>query len=361
MSNAMVDALRRADVFWGLEREDIEILAEVLPHITLEHGQHLFRQGVMGDSMYIVADGRLQVRVTDDQGQGTTVGMLGAGESVGEMACVDPSPRSAEVLATQPTTVCELSADNLEALEEVAPSIVATVVGGVMRHVTKRLRQTNERLELELRGLHRDRDPMRNAQASEPAGPGGRPKPYRGLYRWDDAPLPDGLERRDLEMLGTVGRLLVWEQGSLLCQEGRPGASCFVILEGHVEVFKASAGGGRHLATLGPRTLLGQMSLVDSSPRSASVRAVGNVVALEIGRDIFERLVQAASPFALRFQRQIALAGIRQLRLANGRLMGLLGRGDSMDREEDEEAPQAEPQLSRVQTALYEWTVSVED
>ncbi len=360
MSNAMVDALRRADVFWGLEREDIEILSEVLPRTTLEQGQYLFQQGVMGDSMFIVAEGRLQVRVSDDRGQSTTVGMLGAGESVGEMACVDPSPRSAAVLATQPTTVSELSADTLETLEEVAPAIVAAVVGGVMRHVTKRLRQTNERLELELRGLHRDRDPAAKGAPAAPVGAGGQPKPYRGLFRWAEAEVPEGLELRDLEMLGSAGRLMVWEPGSLMCQEGRPGASCFVLLSGHVEVFKASSGGGRHLANLGPGSLVGQMSLVDSSPRSASVRAVDQVVALEIGRDVFERLVRNATPFALRFQRQIAFAGIRQLRMANGRLAGLLGRRDNLDKGQPEVKP-SEPQLSRVQTALYEWNVSVDD
>ena len=359
MSDAMIDALRRADVFWGLEREDIEILAEVLPQVTIDQGEHLFQQGAMGDSMFIVAEGRLQVRVADDAGQSTTVSVLGTGESVGEMACVDPSPRSAAVLATQPTVVCEISADTIATLEEVAPAIVATVVGGVMRHVTKRLRQTNERLELELRGIHRDRDPAAKV-ADTSTSAQGSPRPHRGLFRWDQAPVPAGLEQRDLEMLGTAGRLLVWQPGQLLCQEGRPGASCFAVLSGRVEVFKASAGGGRHLATLGPGNLLGQMSLVDSSPRSASVRAVDEVVCLEFGRDVFERLVSAASPFALRFQRQIALAGIRQLRMANVRLTGLLGRGDKLEKV-PEGSPQAEPQLSRVQTALYEWNVSLDD
>jgi CRP/FNR family cyclic AMP-dependent transcriptional regulator len=358
MSKSMVDALRRADVFWGLEREDIEILAEVLPRITLEPRQLLFEQNTHGDSMYIVTEGRLQVRVLDDRGQGTTVGMLGPGESVGEMACVDPSPRSAQVLATQPTTVCEISTETIETLEEVAPTIVATVVGGIMRHVTKRLRQTNERLELELRGLHRDRDPAKRVGPQDGSG-GVGPRPHRGLYRWSEAPVPEGLESRDLEMLGTAGRLMVWDEGGLLCQEGRPGASCFVVLAGHIEVFKASVGGGRHLATIGPGSLVGQMALVDSSPRSASMRAVDEVLALEIGRDVFERLVKAASPFALRFQRQIALAGIRQLRLANGRLAGLLGKGEKMDRGQEPAGSTSE--LQRVQTALYEWNVSVED
>jgi CRP-like cAMP-binding protein len=99
------------------------------------------------------------------------------------------------------------------------------------------------------------------------------------------------------------------------------------------------------------------MALVDSSPRSASVRAQTRVVALELGRDVFERLVKSANPFALRFQRQIALAGIRQLRLANARLTGLLGRGEKLE----EPTESAEPRITRVQTALYEWDVSVEE
>ncbi len=360
MSLAMVEALRRADVFWGLEREDIEILAEVLPRSTVDQGEYLFHQGSLGDSLFIVVEGRLQVRVSDDRGQTTTVGVLGPGESVGEMALIDPSPRSAAVLANQDTVACEVSADTLETLEEVAPAIVATIVGGVMRHVTKHLRQTNERLELELRRIHRDRDPQRQAAGSASTGV-AKPKPFRGLFRWDQATLPEGLQRGDLQMLGSAGRVMVWEEGAMLCHEGRPGASCFVLLQGHVDVFKASAGGGRRLAVLGPGSLVGQMSLVDSSPRSASMRADTEVVALEIGRDVFERLVRAATPFALRFQRQIALAGARQLRLANLRLTGLLGCGDKLEKGDAPDDASRAPQIQRVQTALYEWDVSVED
>ncbi len=352
MSDAMIDALRRADVFWGLEREDIEILAEVLPRKVLEQGHLLFQQGDHGDSMYVVAEGRLQVRVNDEDGQSTTVGVLGPGESVGEMACIDPSPRSATVVANQPTVVCEISAETLETIEEVEPTIVATVVAGIMRHVTTRLRHTNERLELELRTLHRDRDPLRDATGGLTTSGGGS-RPYRGLFRWADAPVPEGLELRDLEMLGSAGRLLVWDRGSLVCQEGRTGASCFVILQGKVEVFKASAGGGRHLATLEPGSIVGQMALVDSSPRSASVRATEEVVALEVGRDLFERMVGAASPFALRFQRQIALAGIRQLRMANERLAGLLGRSTRMEKAEQD--AEEEPWHSRARAAGRDW------
>ena len=49
-------------------------------------------------------------------------------------------------------------------------------------------------------------------------------------------------------------------------------------------------------------------------------RTASEVTAQEFSRDTFERLLQANSPLALRFQRQIAVAGIRQLRGALKRI-----------------------------------------
>ena len=359
MSSDFIDTMRRADVFWGLEREDVVVLAEVLPQLRLAAGEHLCKQGSMGASMFVILEGRVQVRVSDPRGQTTTVGVLGPGETVGEMACIDPSPRSAAVLAVQPTLALELSSDNLATIEDVAPAIAATVVTGIIRHVTQRLRQTNERIEMELRRAQREpgRKPSL-APVSTSEGRTAAPKAYRGVFPWREAPLPEGLQQGDLETLASAGRLMVYEPGAVLCLEGKPGASCFVVLEGSVEVFKASLGGGRHLAMLGPGSLLGQLALVDSSPHSASVRAQERVVALEVGRDVFERLVRAASPFALRFQRQIALSGTRQLRLADARLASLLDQGEGKD---ERGAAEREPKLQRVQTALYEWDVSIED
>jgi len=358
----LINSLRKAEIFWGLEVEDIEILAESLPTISLPGGEVLFKQGTIGDSMAVVVQGRLQIRVSDEGGQVTTVGMLGPGESVGEMACVDPGPRSATVVASQDSVVCELDAETVETLAEVAPFIVGTIVGGVMRHVTKRLRQTNERLELELRGMHRDRDPasIRHLSGSDQPKT-GRGLPCRGMFDFSDSPLPVGLQRGDLRMLGSAGMVLTYADGVPLCSEGRVGASCFVLLRGHVDVSKASVGGARHLATLGPGSIVGQMALVDGSPRAATVRAKGELVALEVGRDVFERLVKAGTPLGLRFQRQIALAGIRQLRLANVRLRGLLGKGGHMDRDGEEGEERDQAKLRQVQTSLYEWEISVDE
>ena len=111
----------------------------------------------------------------------------------------------------------------------------------------------------------------------------------------------------------------------VLCQQSRPATSCFIIVSGEVDVVKESAGRERLLTRLSAGAIAGQLALIDRAPRTASLRASSTVVALELTRDVFERLVSASSPLAFRFRVQIAIATGRQLREANRRLLALLG------------------------------------
>ncbi|HIA00996.1 MAG TPA: cyclic nucleotide-binding domain-containing protein [Myxococcales bacterium] len=121
-----------------------------------------------------------------------------------------------------------------------------------------------------------------------------------------------------------VAPLKSYSAGSLLCCEGDFGNSCFILVHGQVEILRKMNGNPRVLARLEKGAMVGQMSLVDGAPRSATVRAVDECVVLELERVVFERLLQASNPVAMQFQDQIAVAGIRQLRMANQRLASLL-------------------------------------
>ena len=151
-------------------------------------------------------------------------------------------------------------------------------------------------------------------------------------------------------------------------------------------------GGLSRLATLKPGAFVGQMALVDSAPRSATIRAATEeVVAMELQRDVFEGLLAAASPLAVHFQEQIAVAGIRQLRMADKHFKRLLGSGRPAQKPRLATAasgrggavsaalpsrpsvpsrgptPGREPRkpatdmLAYLQTALTEWGMSVEE
>lgn len=164
----------------------------------------------------------------------------------------------------------------------------------------------------------------------------------------------------ELKLLASVAPAREYAEGAVLCREGSPARSCFLLATGAVEIRKHADEGERVLAVLRAGSIVGQMALVDRSPRSATVVAAEPTVALELTRDVFEDLLRASSDLALRFQEHIAVAGIRQLRMATQRLASLAA-------EHAHKAPQAEVTvphrqgLLTVQAALSMWDMSLKD
>lgn len=160
----------------------------------------------------------------------------------------------------------------------------------------------------------------------------------------------------ELRLLASVAPAREFTPGQALCKEGQSGQSCFLLAIGNVQIKRNFDDGERTLATLKAGQIVGQMALVDRSPRSASVIAGEDTIALELTRDVFERLLKASSPLALRFQEQIAIAGIRQLRMATQRLGTLLiEQGKTVAK-----AP-ARSTLQHMQAALEEWDMSLDE
>ena len=77
------------------------------------------------------------------------------------------------------------------------------------------------------------------------------------------------------------------EAGDLVFGEGQPGNHLYVILEGEVDVLR----GKERVARLGQKECVGEMALLDSSPRSASVKARTDCELLAIARDDFQDLL----------------------------------------------------------------------
>ena len=138
-------ALRRVKIFAALTDADCDAVLTCVRGRTLNPNDVLYHQGAPGDRMAIVMEGGLSVRLQDKE-----ISTVGAGGLLGEMACVDPAPRSATVVASQKTTVLEVNRDALTELRDMAPAANAAIVGQVIREVTKRLREVNERLEKDL-------------------------------------------------------------------------------------------------------------------------------------------------------------------------------------------------------------------
>jgi diguanylate cyclase len=81
-----------------------------------------------------------------------------------------------------------------------------------------------------------------------------------------------------------------------LFRQGDPPTSAFLIEEGQMEVVLESNGADQVIAVRGPGDIIGEMAIVDRSPRCASVRAIDECVVLPITAVQLERRIAGADP-----------------------------------------------------------------
>ena len=81
---------------------------------------------------------------------------------------------------------------------------------------------------------------------------------------------------------GELGR--VWKDGEIFFRAGEGGSDMYVIQQGRVEVLVEQDGRETRIATLGPGDILGEMAIFEQEPRSATVRALGEVRAITVDR-----------------------------------------------------------------------------
>jgi glycine/D-amino acid oxidase-like deaminating enzyme len=79
-----------------------------------------------------------------------------------------------------------------------------------------------------------------------------------------------------------------------ICQEGKHGETCYVILEGGVAVTTLVSGEARQLALLGPGSFVGEVSVIDGGPRSATCTVVQASVLGVLSREAVHRMLKSA-------------------------------------------------------------------
>ena len=119
-------------------------------------------------------------------------------------------------------------------------------------------------------------------------------------------PLFEGLDRIQVTQLCRSSRRMAFATGDLVIEEGAPGHALCIILSGELEVSKRDDGRDTVLATRKAGEFLGEMSLIEHSPRSASVRATMNGELLEIDAAAFEALIETVPGFGTTILRTMA-------------------------------------------------------
>ncbi|MFZ0209554.1 MAG: cyclic nucleotide-binding domain-containing protein, partial [Roseiarcus sp.] len=111
------------------------------------------------------------------------------------------------------------------------------------------------------------------------------------------------------------------KKDTVIFTEGSLGGTCFVIVEGSVNVSTYARGQQQLLAILGAGQIFGQVSIIESIPRSATCTTRTDVVMLEIGQAECETLLKTRSSIALKFLSTLNDGLIAALRDSDLRLL----------------------------------------
>lgn len=121
--------------------EDATAVLHALHPVVLAGGEWLFRQGDDGDSLFLLARGRLQVWIdegSDGTGKPVLVAEVGPGETIGEISLLTGGPRSASLRAVRDSLLLRMDAAAFDRLGHERPQIVRQVAGGIAARLRDR-------------------------------------------------------------------------------------------------------------------------------------------------------------------------------------------------------------------------------
>ena len=113
-------------------------------------------------------------------------------------------------------------------------------------------------------------------------------------------PLFAGLSEEDLKQLYQMAETVTVPAGQLVLQEGDPGDALYVVLDGELEITKRQGEQDILLAVSRAGEFLGEMSLLEQTPRAASVRTLRESRLLVITQTAFQTLLSCSPSVPLR-------------------------------------------------------------
>lgn len=112
MSVETITQLKKSFLFEGLPDDALQALAEKISSQTLKKNETLFHKGDIGNSLFMIDEGYLDIVAEDKQGGKLILNQCGPGETIGEMSLFDEEPRSASVVAKMDVHILELKRDD---------------------------------------------------------------------------------------------------------------------------------------------------------------------------------------------------------------------------------------------------------
>jgi len=113
------------------------------------------------------------------------------------------------------------------------------------------------------------------------------------------SPLFQGLSDDELQRLMDMAEPVSLRAGEILIKQGETGESAYVVIKGEFEVQKQTGQSLIKIDVRNPGDVVGEMALLSSSPRNATIIAKTDVETLRIPQEAFEKLLSSSTTAAM--------------------------------------------------------------
>lgn len=136
--------VRNSAVGTELTEDKAKLLAERMGVRHLKNGEYLVKEGETDQTLFVLAAGRLNVSVKNDDGAEYTIYTMAEGECAGTRAFVEKLPRMASMFAAGDATVYTLTPEDFESLLDAYPRVAFKVMRSLFRVTHANLARMNQ-------------------------------------------------------------------------------------------------------------------------------------------------------------------------------------------------------------------------
>ncbi len=122
---------------------ELELLSESMPAMTFKAGENIIQTGSNADELFILLSGSVEVRLRLDGGREQRLDVFSPGMSFGELAFLDASPRSADIVAVTEVECRVIDRPLFDELGANHPMLKAKILSEIALQLCDRLRQAN--------------------------------------------------------------------------------------------------------------------------------------------------------------------------------------------------------------------------
>ena len=143
MNTSIVELLGNVPLFSGLQAEELTAMSRVAVARNFAKHAIILHEGDKTDALYVVASGKVKVVLSTRGGKEVILAILGRSEFFGEMALLDQQPRSADVVAMEPTQLFAISKSDFVNCLAHNPQMAFKIIQGLIQ----RLRSADRKIQ----------------------------------------------------------------------------------------------------------------------------------------------------------------------------------------------------------------------